>query len=138
MVSARNIQDKKRDILKGLSESDLNQYIRVLTDNYYKAFADNKENEFDYNLMLINEVIDIFEDTYINIVGIIYFNLFLSANQLLLNNGSESNVKLIAPFKYKLSESNEVTEELNHDIKAIFNKERIKERYNEKKVNQIT
>ena len=57
----------------------------------------------------------------------------MNANILLTESKTDSKIKLIEPFNYNLNESEEIEEELSHDIKAIFNKERIRERYNNEK-----
>ena len=62
----------------------------------------------------------------------------MNANLLITELASDSTIKLNNPFKYGLYESEEMEEELNHDIRNIFNKERIRARYNEKRTNKAT
>ena len=133
MVNPASLENKKKQILANLNESDLKQYIILLTSNYYKAFKENNIDEFNYNLGLLKEVTEIYKDNYANIIGFVYYNLFLNANIILAETKTDSKIKLIEPFNYNLNESEEIEEELSHDIKAIFNKERIRERYNNEK-----
>ena len=135
-MNADSIANKKKQILYNLTESDLKQYLVLLSNNYYKAFKENDVNEFNSNLKLINEVIEVFSERYSNIIGFTYYNLFLTANVLLSETVSDSTVKLANPFKYKLTESNELEEELTHDIEKIFNIDRIRARYNENQINK--
>lgn len=137
MVNPQSLANKKKQILANLNESDLNQYIILLTRNYYKAFKENDVAEYNYNLGLLKEVTELYKDKYSNIIGFAYYNLFLNANILLGETVADSTVKLTNPFNYKLTESNELEEELTHDIEAIFNIDRIRARYNEKQTNKV-
>ena len=134
MVSNNSLEKRKRELLSNLSYSDLKQYILLITNNYYKAFAENDVKEFNYNLNLIKEVIELYKDKYANITGFIYYNLTFHSNSILNEN---SPIKLTNCFKYDLQESEEIEEELSHDIKEIFNIERIRARYNEKQINKV-
>lgn len=137
MVNTRSLENKKKQILANLNESDLNQYIILLTSNYYKAFKENDVSEYNYNLGLLKEVTELYKDKYSNIIGFVYYNLFLNANILLTESVADSTIKLANPFNYKLSESSELEEELTHDIEEIFNIDRIRARYNEKQTNKV-
>lgn len=136
MVNTDSLENKKKEILSNLNESDLKQYLVLLSNNYYKYFKENNVKEFNSNLKLLNEVIEVYKEKYSNIIGFAYYNLFLTANILLTETVSDSTVKLANPFNYKLYESEELEEELTHDIEKIFNIERIRARYNEKQVNK--
>ena len=136
MVNTDSLENKKKEILSNLNESDLKQYLVLLSNNYYKYFKENNVKEFNSNLKLLNEVIEVYKEKYSNIIGFAYYNLFLTANILLNETVSDSTVKLANPFNYKLYESEELEEELTHDIEKIFNIERIRARYNEKQVNK--
>ena len=136
MVNANSLENKKKEILSNLNESDLKQYLVLLSNNYYKSFKENDVKEFNSNLKLLNEVIEVYKEKYSNIIGFAYYNLFLIANVLLTETVSDSTVKLANPFNYKLYESNELEEELTHDIEKIFNIDRIRARYNEKQTNK--
>ena len=131
------MERKKKELLSNLNESDLKQYIVILTNDYYKYFKNNDVAEYNKTLNLLKEVVEVYKDKYTNIIGFLYYNLFLNANIILNETFSDSTVSLSNPFNYGLYETNEIEEELNHDIEAIFNKERIKERYNEKQTNKV-
>jgi hypothetical protein len=60
----------------------------------------------------------------------------MNANIIITETATDSKIKLNNPFKYDLYESEEMEEELNHDIRKIFNKDRIRARYNEKRTNK--
>ena len=136
MVNIDSLERKKKQLLSNLNESDLKQYVVLLTNEYYKYYKDNDAKEFNNTLNLLKEVVEVYKDKYANIIGFIYYNLFLNANILLDETAKDSTIKLINPFKYNLYESNEIEEELTHDIEKIFNKERIRARYNEKQTNK--
>ena len=137
MVNIDSLERKKKELLSNLNESDLKQYIVILTNDYYKYFKNNDVAEYNKTLNLLKEVVEVYKDKYTNIIGFLYYNLFLNANIILNETFSDSTVSLSNPFNYGLYETNEIEEELNHDIEAIFNKERIKERYNEKQTNKV-
>ncbi len=136
MVNPQSLEKKKKEILSNLNESDLKQYLVLLCNNYYKAFKENDVKEFNSNLNLLNEVIEVYKDEYANIIGFAYYNLFLTANILLGETLSDSTIKLVNPFSYGLYKSEELEEELTHDIEKIFNIDRIRARYNEKQTNK--
>ena len=136
MVNPQSLEKKKKEILSNLNESDLKQYLVLLSNNYYKAFKENDVAEFNSNLNLLNEVIEVYKDKYAYVIGYAYYNLFLTANILLSETLSDSTIKLVNPFSYGLYKSEELEEELTHDIEKIFNIERIRARYNEKQTNK--
>lgn len=136
MVNPQSLEKKKKEILSNLNESDLKQYLVLLSNNYYKAFKENDVAEFNSNLNLLNEVIEVYKDKYANVIGFAYYNLFLTANILLSETLSDSTIKLVNPFSYGLYKSEELEEELTHDIEKIFNIDRIRARYNAKQTNK--
>ena len=137
MVNLATLESKQKDILLNLSEDDLEQYILYLTNNYYNSFKEDDIKNYEFNINLLKDVMEHYKEKYPNIVGFIYYNLFMNANILITELASDSTVKLTNPFKYGLYESEEMEEELTHDIKKIFNKERIRARYNEQQANKV-
>ena len=133
MGNISNLENKQKELLNNLSKSELKQYILYLTRCYYTNFNDGNEKLFNYNLNLLKDIAENYKETYPNIIGFIYYNLFLNANILISESKADSKIKLAEPFNYNLNETEEIEEELSHDIKAIFNKERIRERYNNEK-----
>lgn len=138
MVNLSTLESKQKDILRNLSEEDLEQYILYLTNNYYNSFKEDDSNLFNYNLNLLKDVVEHYKEKYPNIVGFIYYNLFMKANIIITETATDSTIKLSNPFKYGLYESEEMEEELTHDIRKIFNKDRIRARYNEKQTNKAS
>lgn len=136
MVNIDSLERKKKELLSNLNESDLKQYVVLLTNDYYKHFKNNDVAEFNNTLNLLKEVVEVYKDKYSNIIGFVYYNLFLNANILLGETVKDSSIKLTNPFKYTLYENNELEEELTHDIEKIFNIDRIRARYNEKQTNK--
>lgn len=136
MVNIDSLERKKKELLSNLNESDLKQYVVLLTNEYYKNYNNNDVSEYNNNLNLLKEVVEVYKDRYSNIIGFIYYNLFLNANILLTENVSDSTIKLTNPFKYDLYKSDDIEEELTHDIEKIFNIDRIRARYNEKQTNK--
>ena len=133
MVNIKELKNKQKEIIVNLSEEELKQYILYLTRCYYNNFNNDDETLFNYNLNLLKDISENYKEVYPNIIGFIYYNLFLNANILLAETKTDSQIKLTDPFKYNLYESEEIEEELTHDIEKIFNKERVKERYNNEK-----
>lgn len=138
MVNLSTLESKQKDILLNLSKEDLEQYILYLTNNYYNSFIKSDVKNHEFNINLLKDVIEHYKEKYPNIVGFIYYNLFMNANIKLTELASDSTIKLSNPFKYGLYESEEMEEELTHDIRKIFNKERIRARYNEQQTNKAT
>ena len=130
------LENKQRELLTNLSENELKQYILYLTRSYYTSFREDNEELFNFNLNLLKDIVEHYKETYPNIVGFIYYNLFMNANIIITETATDSKIKLNNPFKYDLYESEEMEEELNHDIRKIFNKDRIRARYNEKRTNK--
>ena len=132
------LENKQRELLTNLSENELKQYILYLTRSYYTSFREDNEELFNFNLNLLKDIVEHYKETYPNIVGFIYYNLFMNANIIITETATDSKIKLNNPFKYDLYESEEMEEELNHDIRKIFNKDRIRARYNEQQTNKAT
>ena len=137
MVNIKELEHKQKEIITNLTEEELKQYILYLTSCYYDFYKANDVQQFNNNLKLLEEVIDKYKTKYSNIVGFIYFSLYFNSNFVLSEMASDStDINLTVPFNYNLYETEEETEELTHNIKNIFNKERIRERYNEKRTNK--
>lgn len=137
MANIKELMNKQKELISNLTEEELKQYILYLTSCYYESYKTDDVQQFNNNLELLEEVIDKYKDTYVNIVGFIYFSLYFNSNIYLSEMASEEKeIKLTVPFNYDLYETEEETEELNHTIKNILNKERIRARYNEKRTNK--
>ena len=126
----------KRDALSNLDKDKLSQYILYLTKKYYISYLTEDENSFDETIDDIFEVIELYEDDYSNLMGFIFYSLFINANGIVIKASSNKDFNLKNPFKFELKEDEDMDEDLSHDIKLIFNKDRIRERYNEKTINK--
>ena len=139
MANIKELKNKQKELITNLTEEELKQYILYLTSCYYESYKANDVQQFNNNLELLEEVIDKYKETYVNIVGFIYFSLYFNSNLFIHEIASEEkDIELTVPFNYNLYETEEETEELNHNIKNILNKERIRTRYNEKRTNKTT
>ena len=127
----------KKDVISNLSKDKLKQYIFYLTKRYYETFQENDEDAFNNTLELLQDVIDEYRETYVNLLGFVFFCLYLNANVNVMKNSSNNSFELKNIFTYDLLEDDDFEEDLHHDIKEIFNKERVKERYYEKRASQF-
>lgn len=127
----------KKDVLKNLSKDKLKSYIFNLTKKYYVSFIEGDEETFNNTLELLHEVIDEYNLTYVNLQGFTFFCLYLNANIIMTKASSNDSFELKNIFKYDLLEDDDFEDDLHHDIKNIFNKERVKERYYEKRTSQF-
>ena len=122
---------KNIDVLTNLSKDKLKQYIFYLTQKYYMSY---KERDFKaYNLALeqLFFIVEEYDDKYTNLQGFICYSLYLNANVELMKKDDQLTFKLDPVFKMDLLEND--VEDLPFDIKNIFNKQRIRGRYNAKR-----
>lgn len=97
------------------------------------SYIEGDEETFNNTLELLNDVIDEYSLTYVNLQGFVFFCLYLNANMIMTKASSNDKFELKNIFNYDLREDENFEDDLRHDIKEIFNKERIKERYYEKR-----
>ena len=128
---------KSKEVLQDLSKDKLKSYIFNLTKKYYVSFIEGDEETFNNTLELLHEVIDEYNLTYVNLQGFTFFCLYLNANIIMTKASSNDSFELKNIFKYDLLEDDDFEDDLHHDIKNIFNKERVKERYYEKRTSQF-
>jgi len=126
----------KGDVLSNLSKDKLKKYLFHLTRKYYETYMANDEKTFNETIEILMDVIGEYRDTYINLMGFVYYCLYLNSILIISeeNDDVEFNLKNIA--KYDLMEDDEFEDELSHDIRNIFNKERIRRRYYENGINE--
>jgi len=130
---AINIDGLKKELLSNLGKDNLKQYIFYLTKKYYVSYLEGDEETFKTNLDLLNDIILRYNEQYMDLQGFVFYCFFLNANAILSKQGASNEFALANPFKCDLHEDDELDEDLNHDIKKIFNKERVRARYNEEK-----
>lgn len=120
---------KSKELLKGLSKDKLKSLIFYLTQKYYEGYIDNDREVYDFAIEQLFFIVEEYADEYVNLQAYICFCLYINANAVIVKGETELQKFTLEPlFKVDLLEDD--VEELAHDIKNIFNKERIKERYN--------
>lgn len=127
----------KKDVMKNLSKDKLKSYIFNLTKKYYMSFIEDDEETFNNTLELLHDVIDEYSLTYVNLQGFVFYCLHLNANIIMTKASSNNSFELKNIFNYDLLEDDNFEDDLHHDIKKIFNKERVKERYYEKRTSEL-
>lgn len=132
-----SIDGMKKDMMKNLSKDKLKQYLFHLTKKYYMSFIEGDEDTFNSTIERLHEVIDEYSLTYVNLQGFIFYCLYLNANVIMTKASSNNSFELTNLFTYDLFEDEDFEDDLRHDIKEIFNKERIKERYYEKRTSEL-
>lgn len=132
-----SIDGMRKDMMKNLSKDKLKQYIMYLTKKYYVSYIEGDEDAFNSTIEHLHDIIDEYSLTYVNLHGFIFFCLYLNANVIMTKASSNNSFELINLFTYDLHEDESFEDDLRHDIKNIFNKERIKERYYEKRTSEL-
>lgn len=125
---------KSKELLQGLSKSKLKSYIFFLTKKYYESYLNGDVEAFDSAIEQLFFIVEEYGDKYVNLQGFMCYCLYINANDVLMN-GNDKQVFSLDPL-FKMDLLNEDVEELAHDIKNIFNKQRIKERYNAKRTRE--
>ena len=125
---------KSTDVLHNLSKDKLMQYIFYLTKKYYASYISQDVEAYEKAIEHLYFIVEEYDDKYVNLQGFICYCLYLNANVELTNMNDKQEFSLDPLFKMDLLE--EDVEELSFDIKNIFNKKRIKERYNEKRTQE--
>ena len=101
------------------------------------SFIEDDEETFNNTLELLHDVIDEYSLTYVNLQGFVFYCLHLNANIIMTKASSNNSFELKNIFNYDLLEDDNFEDDLHHDIKKIFNKERVKERYYEKRTSEL-
>lgn len=129
------METKNKQLLQGLSKDKLKSLIFYLTKKYYTAYIDNDVEAYNIAIEQLFFIVEEYDEKYVNIYGFVSYCLHLNANVELTKQHKEQVFELEPLFKMDLLEDD--VEELGHDIKNIFNKERIKERYYEKRTREL-
>ena len=137
MSSMSALDGIKKDVISNLSKDKLKSYIFNLTKKYYMSYIEGDEETFNNTLELLNDVIDEYSLTYVNLQGFVFYCMYLNANVIMMKASSNNSFELTNLFTYDLLEDDNYEDDLRHDIKEIFNKERIKERYYEKRASKL-
>lgn len=136
MANIKELKNKQKELISNLEEEDLKQYILFISNCLNESIIKNDVKQYEFNKELLEEVIETYKKDYANIIGFVYFSLFLNSSNYLKEMASDSEIEVGVPFKYNLYESEEDDEELTHNIRNILNKERIRARYNEKRTKE--
>lgn len=129
MANADKLDRMKNDVISNFDKTKLKKYLFYLTRKYYESYLKNEEEEFNETIEKIMDVIDEYRDVYINLWGYVYYCLYLNAVLIFSEKSKNNDFILKNISKYDLMEDNDLEEELHHDIKKIFNKDRIRMRY---------
>lgn len=133
MAINSSLDSLKKDVLKNLSKDKLKQYISYLTKQYYVSYIEGDEEIFNNTLTHLTNIVREYELTYVNLQGFVFYCMYKNANLIMMKAGSNNSFELKDVFTYDLLEDDNFEDELHHDIKNIFNKDRVKERYYEKR-----
>ncbi len=125
---------KTRDVMRNLSRDKLKSLIFYLTRRYYETFKENDVEAFERVINQLFVIVEEYGDKYVNLNGFVCYCLYLHVNVEVMQAHEQQTFSLDPLFKMDLLEDD--VEELSHDIKNIFNKQRIKERYNEKRTRE--
>ena len=125
----------KKDVISNMSKGKFKKYLFYLTRKYYEAYLEDDEESFNECIENLMDVISEYRETYINLMGYVYYTLYLNAILIISEKSSNDDFSLKNIQKYDLFEEDD-EEELHHDIKNIFNKERVRRRYYEKGIEE--
>ncbi len=127
----------KGDVISNLSKDKLKKYLFHLTRKYYETYISGDEKAFNETIEKLMEVIGAYRETYVNLMGFIYYCLYLNSVLIISEKTGNDEFPLKNISKYDLMEEDDFEEELHHDIKNIFNKERVRRRYYEKGISEL-
>lgn len=136
MVGVEKLDRMKGDVISNLSKDKLKKYIFYLTRKYYETYMEKDDKGFNETIENIMGVIDVYRETYVNLMGFVYYSLYINSILIFSEKipNEEFSLKNIA--KYDLMEDEDFEEELSHDMKKIFNKDRVRRRYYEKGISE--
>lgn len=136
MGGVDKIDRAKGDVLSNLSKDKLKKYLFYLTRKYYETYMAKDENAFNETIETILEVIEIYGKTYVNLMGFTYYCFYLNSVLIISEKTGNDEFSLKNIAKYDLMEDDDFEDELSHDMRNIFNKERIRRRYYEKRISE--
>lgn len=130
------IDRMKGDVLSNLSKDKLKKYLLYLTRKYFETYMANDEKGFNESIETLMEVIGAYRETYVNLMGFVYYCLYINSILIISEKTANDDFSLKNIAKYDLMEDDDFEEELHHDIKNIFNKDRVRRRYYEKGISE--
>lgn len=78
--------DKSNNLINDLSKEEIEQYIQVLTKNYYEYYLSGNAKKFNDNFKQLKNLIGIIELDYPNIRNYTNYCLLCNINSILENN----------------------------------------------------
>ena len=132
MGGVDKIDRMKGNVLSNLSKDKLKKYLFYLTRKYYETYMNGDENGFNETIETLMEVIGIYRETYVNLMGFVFYCLYINSILIISEKTGNDEFSLKNISKYDLMEDDDFEDELSHDIKKIFNKSRIRRRRYEK------
>lgn len=136
MANQDKLERMKNDVISNMDKEKLKKYLYYLTRKYYETYMKGDEKEFNETIEKIMDVISEFRETYVNLMGFIYYCFYLNSILIISEKVSHDEFSLQNISKYDLMEDDESEDELHHDIKNIFNKDRIRRRRYEKGISE--
>ena len=124
---------KTETLLHDLTKDKLESYIVYLTSKYYSTYL---EGDVEGHRIVIEQlyfILNEYDVKYDNLEAFICFYMYINANKTIMQ---EHDKAIMLNPLFKVGLSNDDVNELAFDIKNIFNKERIKERYECKRKRQ--
>lgn len=136
MGGVDKIGKMKGDVISNLSKDKLKKYLFYLTRKYYETYISGDEKAFNETIETMMEVIAAYRETYVNLMGFVYYCLYLNSILIISEKSGNDEFSLQNIAKYDLMEDDDFEDDLSHDIKNIFNKDRIRRRYFEKGISE--
>ena len=102
---------------------------------YACDYLNDDEDAFKETIENLMDVISEYREEYINLMGYVYYCLYLNSILIISEKSPNEHFSLKNIQKYDLLEDDE-EEELSHDLKNIFNKDRVRRRYFEKGISE--
>lgn len=136
MSGFNKIDRMKGDVLSNLSKDKLKKYLFHLTRKYYESYISGDEKGYNESIEKIMAVIGAYRETYVNLMGFVYYCCYLNSILIISEKTGNDEFSLQNIAKYDLYEDEDMDEELHHDIRNIFNKDRIRRRYYEKGISE--
>ena len=130
------IDRMKNNVISNMDKDRLKKYLFYLTQKYFETYMKGDEKEYNETIEKIMEVIGAYRETYVNLMGFIYYCLYLNAIIIISEKTGNDEFSLQNIAKYDLMEDDDFEDELSHDIKNIFNKDRIRRRRYEKGISE--
>ena len=136
MAGIDKLDRMKGDVISNLSKEKLKKYLFYLTRKYYESYLQDDEDAFNESIENLMDVISEYREEYINLMGYIYYCLYLNSILIMSEKAPNDKFSLKNIAKYDLIEDDGEDEELSHDMRNIFNKDRVRRRYFEKGISE--